>query len=299
MSKGSRIIAYGLKSGLVFGIVGFILGFVGPMIITPNANQGPLLGIFLTGPAGFIVGSIIGFVVGLIKERNQSKATNDPLSLVPKIWTGIVWFCGILSVAVIAVGFIYIPWRESKYSSIIEKSADLQKRGRTLTSLHVRSLSDDAIIKINQFVNLDYLDFDSGYAVEEAKLTDIGLKNLSQLNLPKLETIMLGHCNKITDEGMKYVAQIQTLKYLSLAACPRITDTGLTCLASSNSIETFDLRGCSGITDRGLGNLKGMPKIKEVLLGGCNNISQAGIEDLRRALPNSKIEKDDREWAMH
>jgi hypothetical protein len=299
MSKGSRIIAYGLKSGLVFGIMGFILGFVGPMIITPNANQGPLLGIFITGPAGFIVGSIIGFVVGRIKERIQSKETAAPLSSVPKIWTGVLWFCGILSVTVIAIGIIYIPWHESKYSCIIDKSTDLQKRDKTLTSLHVRSLSDDDLIKIDKFANLDYLDFDSGWAVEEAKLTDSGLKNLSQLNLPKLEMIMLGHCNKITDEGMKYLAQIKTLKYLSLAACPRITDVGLSYLASSTSIETVDMRGCTEITDRGLGNLKRMPKLKEVLLGGCKNISQAGIEELRRALPQSKIEKDDQEWAMH
>ncbi len=299
MSKGSRIIACGLKSGLVVGITGFILGFVGPMIVTPNANQGPLLGIFITGPAGFIIGSIIGFVVGLIKDKIQSKETAAALSSVPKIWTGVLWFCGILSVCVIAIGVIYIPWHESKYSSIIDKSTDLQKRDAMLTSLHVRSLSDDDLIKIDRFVNLDYLDFDSGWASEESKLTNSGLRNLSQLNLPKLEMIMLGHCNKITDEGIKYLAQIKTLKYLSLAACPQITDTGLSYLASSTSIETIDLRGCSGITDRGLGNLKRVPKLKEVLLGGCTNISQAGIEELRRALPKSKIEKDDREWSMH
>jgi hypothetical protein len=57
-----------LKSGLLgaagLGIVGFTFGFFGPMILTPEANQGPLLGIFITGPLGVVVGGIVGAVVG-------------------------------------------------------------------------------------------------------------------------------------------------------------------------------------------------------------------------------------------
>jgi hypothetical protein len=34
----------------------FLVGFVGPMIVMPSANQGPLLGIFYTGPIGLLVG---------------------------------------------------------------------------------------------------------------------------------------------------------------------------------------------------------------------------------------------------
>lgn len=41
---------------LFVGSVGFLIGFVGPMIVAPHANQGPLLGIIYTGPIGFVVG---------------------------------------------------------------------------------------------------------------------------------------------------------------------------------------------------------------------------------------------------
>lgn len=41
-----------LVIGAAVGIVGFLGGFIGPMILTPGANQGPLLGIFVTGPDG-------------------------------------------------------------------------------------------------------------------------------------------------------------------------------------------------------------------------------------------------------
>jgi hypothetical protein len=50
----------------VLGIVGFLSGFVGPMVLAPGANQGPLLGILLTGPGGALLGAILGAVVALL-----------------------------------------------------------------------------------------------------------------------------------------------------------------------------------------------------------------------------------------
>jgi len=55
-----------LKWGAILGIVGFLGGFVGPVIFTPEANQGPLLGIFITGPLGFILGLIVGFALRVL-----------------------------------------------------------------------------------------------------------------------------------------------------------------------------------------------------------------------------------------
>jgi hypothetical protein len=47
---------------VVLGAIGFVAGFVGPIIFMPEANQGPLLGIFITGPGGAIVGFVIGIL---------------------------------------------------------------------------------------------------------------------------------------------------------------------------------------------------------------------------------------------
>ena len=58
-----------LRWGVILGIVGFVGGFVGPIIFTPEANQGPLLGIFITGPLGFVVGLIVGLVLSLRPSR--------------------------------------------------------------------------------------------------------------------------------------------------------------------------------------------------------------------------------------
>lgn len=68
-SQGSYI----LIGALGTGVLGFIIGFFGPMIFAPEANQGPLLGILITGPGGVVLGAIGGFIYWEIKKRKAKK----------------------------------------------------------------------------------------------------------------------------------------------------------------------------------------------------------------------------------
>ena len=52
---------------LVLGAIGFACGFVGPMVLSPEANQGPLLGLLITGPGGALLGAALGLIVGLVR----------------------------------------------------------------------------------------------------------------------------------------------------------------------------------------------------------------------------------------
>jgi len=53
----------------IFGVggAGFLAGFVGPMVIDPDANQGPLVGIFLSGPSAFALGLLLCVVCRLLR----------------------------------------------------------------------------------------------------------------------------------------------------------------------------------------------------------------------------------------
>ena len=58
--------------GAVMGGTGFAAGFLGPLALTPAANQGPLLGIFITGPLGVLLGLVLFGVtrgLGLTAKR--------------------------------------------------------------------------------------------------------------------------------------------------------------------------------------------------------------------------------------
>jgi hypothetical protein len=66
-----RAWAWGWGVGLALGI----LGFVGPIVVAPEANQGPLLGIFLTGPLGFAATTTVLLVAGALRERRRRDAS--------------------------------------------------------------------------------------------------------------------------------------------------------------------------------------------------------------------------------
>lgn len=51
---------------------GFVAGFYGPIYWSPGSSQGPLLGIFLTGPLGAVVG-LVASVIYILRTRKRSE----------------------------------------------------------------------------------------------------------------------------------------------------------------------------------------------------------------------------------
>jgi hypothetical protein len=265
---------------LILGSTGFILGGLLSVVINPGAEQAVLFAVFFTGPAGFIIGAILGAIVG--KRRS-------------KRWELLLLFLAIFSAIAVVSSPLYFDWRNTKYSSFVQHPSDLEEKDISKSHLDVRTLSDNDLERLERFSNLYGLDFNKGWR-EEAKLTDAGLKIISELNLHKLGALSLGRCKNITDAGMTYVAKIPTLNYLSLIANPQITDKGLANLSNSRSISYIDLRGCTGMTDGGLLHLAKMPSLKTLRLGGCTGITSRGIEVFSE-LSGVGVEKDDESWA--
>jgi hypothetical protein len=58
-----------IRGGWIGGGIGFAVGFIGPIVFVPESNQGPLLGIFLTGPLGFVLGAVIGWFNGRFRHE--------------------------------------------------------------------------------------------------------------------------------------------------------------------------------------------------------------------------------------
>ena len=57
---------------LFIGGIAFSVGFFGPMVFTPDANQGPMLGIFITGPLGLLVGAVWGGMRAVRRGRCEA-----------------------------------------------------------------------------------------------------------------------------------------------------------------------------------------------------------------------------------
>ncbi|HVF37845.1 MAG TPA: hypothetical protein VNA29_07895 [Sphingomicrobium sp.] len=61
-----------MQVALAVGGIAFAAGFVGPLIFS-DSNLGPLLGIFVTGPLGFLAGGLIGVVLSARRGRPEDR----------------------------------------------------------------------------------------------------------------------------------------------------------------------------------------------------------------------------------
>ncbi|MEK6736698.1 MAG: multidrug ABC transporter permease [Pseudomonadota bacterium] len=68
ISVGASVIS----GALMLGSLCFIIGFLGPMAFVNDTSQGPLVGVFIAGPLGVILGAIGGYVYAARQKLNAS-----------------------------------------------------------------------------------------------------------------------------------------------------------------------------------------------------------------------------------
>ena len=68
------LIRRAIRWALVLGAVGFAAGFFGPMVLSPESNIGPIIGILFSGPAGAIIGFVLGAVASTLPIAETRKA---------------------------------------------------------------------------------------------------------------------------------------------------------------------------------------------------------------------------------
>ena len=87
---------------LLPGSLGFAAGFFGPLIFSPDSNQGPLLGIFITGPGGALLGLVLGLAVRLLR-----------------LPVGLQWWTLLGTCAALVVGTLYLSQPEPRVRGYI------------------------------------------------------------------------------------------------------------------------------------------------------------------------------------
>ncbi|MFA7286413.1 MAG: hypothetical protein WC052_01995 [Patescibacteria group bacterium] len=71
-AESRRRMKIAIISGCILGFISFIAGFVGPILFAPEADQGPLLGIIITGPLGFYAGVAGGYLYARLTSKQAS-----------------------------------------------------------------------------------------------------------------------------------------------------------------------------------------------------------------------------------
>lgn len=91
MDSSNRRLSIGLWA-LALACTGFAAGFFGPMLVNPEANQGPLVGIFITGPGGALSGFVLGAIFRVLPISNATNA-KALLSACVLLALGTLFYC--------------------------------------------------------------------------------------------------------------------------------------------------------------------------------------------------------------
>src|SRR5262245_50407839 len=119
----------------------------------------------------------------------------------------IKFLSSLLSILLIALTGCGTGWPPT-----VNTKDDIQRLPISERSIRARGVGDSDIPSLARLQELRVLDFTGGW-VMPARITDKGLAELAELELPRLETLTLGWCDNITDAGLAHVGRMQTIVF--------------------------------------------------------------------------------------
>ena len=189
----------------------------------------------------------------------------------------------------------------------VENASDVMNLDPSVTWIRARNLPDDDIYSLSTRKNIEILDFWGGWVTSELRLTDKGLKNLADINLPKLDRLELGYCDHISDKGLYYISQMDQIKSLYFIAFSNFSSTGICYLAnmaniqsvcfdtgtaindedlkclSKMNLELLTIHSNGGVTNKGLECVSNMTKLKSFYVyGDCDKVTDEGLDSLSK-----------------
>jgi hypothetical protein len=84
-----------------------------------------------------------------------------------------------------------------KWPPVVSSAREVRNVSVKEPAVRARGLPDAELPSLEYLINLEHLDFDSGWAGQEAAITDEGLKTLSKIPFKRLRVLSLGHCGRM------------------------------------------------------------------------------------------------------
>ncbi len=151
----------------------------------------------------------------------------------------------------------------------------------TTLTVNSRAITEEGLLHLTRFRTVSDLNMShTAFAGEQFAV----LHELQRLNRLFLDG------SQVTDAGLNHLAGHKSLTSVELRLSQRITDDGLKALAEIPGLTYLGLAGTK-ITDKGLQHLTGAKKLKSLRLHGTK-VTPEGVALLRKALPNCVIESD-------
>lgn len=147
----------------------------------------------------------------------------------------------LLSIACMSAGF-------GKYPTALSSSQDIRRAPSDVERIIIGLLPVKDYPLLSKFERLKDVDF---YTLDGTGANDDKLRELSKLKLDNLEGISLLNCPAVTDEGIRHLSKIPSLKHIQLEGTS-ITDEALKIMASKMNLTGINVANCTNLTKQGL-----------------------------------------------
>ena len=120
------------------------------------------------------------------------------------------------------------------------------------------------------------------FALDDKSLVDADLTAaLHNVPLPRLQSLTLRSCHKLSDDALAVIANIPSLQRVHLIACTKITDDGVSRVARRcRNIEDFSLEQSFRVSNAALGPLAELPYLHSLCIDRCLKIDDTGLARL-------------------
>ncbi len=131
----------------------------------------------------------------------------------------------------------------------------------------------DSLTRLNKLFHL---------RIDGTKISDLGIQKICEKL--DLQGLIISRCD-ISDDSMQALATEPNLTELILNDCPKITNRGVRQLASLDSLVFLSLEG-NNLSPDGILHLANLPRLRKLFVGGCQRIN---LVELRLAFPEVEV----------
>jgi len=122
-----------------------------------------------------------------------------------------------------------------------------------------------------------------GMPLTRLKLRDLPAVDDSAMavleDLPALERLYLHEIVSLSDEGLRNLGSVKTLKVLDIWAVPQMSDATVEVIATLPQLEELSIRG-TGVSDAAIDMVLAMPKLNRLTLKDNSSITEDGLRKL-------------------
>lgn len=147
----------------------------------------------------------------------------------------------LLSIACMSAGF-------GKHPTALSSSQNIRRAPSDIEQIIIGLLPISDYPLLTKFQRLKDVDF---HTLDGTGANDTKLRELSKLKFDKLEGISLLNCPAVTDEGIRHLTKIPSLKHLQLEGTS-ITDDALEIMATNMNLTGVNVANCPKLTMQGL-----------------------------------------------